>query len=97
MSDIQTRQVTEEEFEAIDKLARPIIQALRIADAMSPGVAIQALTMVTTEIIVNARMRPGHHPTELLDHLTVAIRKSVERNLELFAKEKGERSRSPFE
>lgn len=83
MSDynIQTRQVTEDEFAKIDKIARPIIDALRAADAMLPGITIQALTMIATEIVVNARLRPGHTHDELAEHLCVAIRKSVEMNV----------------
>lgn len=92
MSEITTRQVTEEEFERIDKVARPIIEALRLAElAFGQGTAIQALTMIATEIIVNAKMKPGHQQTELADHLAVAIRKSVEANVKLLAAEIAER------
>ena len=92
MSNLPTGLVTEEEFELIDKVARPIIEAVRLAElAFGNGTAIQAMTMIATEIIMNAKMKPGHSHTDLVDHLAIAIRKSVEANVKLLAAEIAER------
>lgn len=80
--DITTRRVTEEEFDRIEKVARPLVNALREAESIfGPGTSIQAITMIATEIVMNARMRPGHTHQELAEHICVAIRKSVEVNV----------------